>query len=98
MLEAAHKAEVGRLESMISYIKEMVTAARETANSERAEFKRAVDALLVVKNAPAIGQGTGNSKPLDSGMMRDLLGFMEEPGETDMTARHPAAPLTNKVD
>ena len=98
MLEAAHKAEVGRMESLISYLKEMVTAARHTADSERAEFKRAIDALLIVRNAPAIGQGAANSRPLDADVVRSMLGFMDEPGESDMTARHPDAPLTNKVD
>ncbi len=52
---------------------------------ERAEYKRAMDALLLVLKAPAIGQGhVERSAPLD---MKTLMGFLEEekpqPSEKD---------------
>lgn len=71
----------------VEYLKSQMERMAKATEIERAEYKRTVDALLIVLKAPAIGQGSDeHRKPLD---MQDLLGFMDEPGEDRMETRHP---------
>jgi hypothetical protein len=55
---AAHEARIADLKDQIARL------TREKEN-ERAEYKRAVDALLVKNQSPAIGQGVPNQTPFD---------------------------------
>lgn len=79
----------------VDYLKETVERLAREKEVERAEYKRSIDAILILMKAPAIGQGSDeHKKPLD---MNQLLGYMVEPGEDQMETRHPDT-LTNKVD
>lgn len=81
-------------EKEIEYLKTQVERLAREKEIERAEYKRAIDALLTREKLPMIGQGSNeHKKPLD---MKELLGFMNEPGEDQMETRHPDA-LVNKV-
>lgn len=44
-------------EEQISYLKGVIKNLTEEKAAERAEYKRAVDALLIKSESPAIGQG-----------------------------------------
>lgn len=82
-------------EKQIEYLKTQMVEMAKRSEIERAEYKRSVDALLVVLKGPAIGQGSDeHKKPVD---MRELLGYMVEPGEDQMETRHPDE-LKNKVE
>lgn len=81
-------------EKQIEYLKNQITEIAKRSEIERAEYKRSVDALLIVLKGPAIGQGSDeHKKPLD---LKELIGFMDEPGEENMETRHPDT-LINKV-
>lgn len=82
-------------EKQIEYLKIQVERIAHEKEIERAEYKRAIDALLSREKLPMIGQGSDeHKKPLD---MNELLGFMVEPGEDQMETRHPGE-LVNKVE
>ncbi len=82
-------------EKQIDYLKSQMERLAKERELERAEYKRSVDALLVVLKAPAIGQGSEElRKPVD---LNKMLGFMDEPGEEDMESRHPDK-VVNKVE
>lgn len=79
----------------IEYLEAQIARVTKEREIERAEYKRSVDALLTVLRAPMIGQGSDeHKKPLD---VKELLGFMNEPGEDTLESRHPDA-LVNKVE
>lgn len=81
-------------EKQIDYLKDQMLRMAKEREVERSEYKRSVDALLIVLRGPAIGQGSDeHKKPID---MKDLLGFMDEPGEDRMESRHPDV-VVNKV-
>ncbi len=82
-------------EKHIEYLKDQMERIAKEKEIERAEFKRSIDALLMVLKAPAIGQGSDeHKKPLD---MKGLLGYMDEEGEDQMETRHPDK-VVNKVE
>lgn len=82
-------------EKQLEYMKIQVERLTREKEIERAEYKRAIDALLVREKLPMIGQGSDeHKKPVD---MKDLLGYMVEQGEDQMETRHPDK-LTNKVE
>ncbi len=82
-------------ETQIEYLKSQVERLAREKEIERAEFKRAIDALLVREKLPMIGQGSDeHKKPID---MKDLLGYMNEPGEDQMETRH-TDKIVNKVE
>jgi hypothetical protein len=74
-------------DKQLEYLKGLIERLSKEKEIERAEFKRATDALLIVLKGPAIGQGSDEHKrPVD---MAALLGYMSEPGEDQMETRHP---------
>ncbi len=73
-------------EKQIEYLKSQMERMAREKEIERAEFKRSIDAMLIVLKAPAIGQGSEElRKPID---LNKILGFMDEPDEKDMETRH----------
>lgn len=48
-------------EARINDLKEEVARLVADRNNERAEYKRAIDALLIKNQMPAIGQGTSDN-------------------------------------
>lgn len=85
----------GVREKQIEYLKSQMERMTREREVERSEYKRSVDALLVVLKGPAIGQGSNeHRKPID---MQEILGFMDEPGEDQMETRHPGI-VTNEIE
>jgi hypothetical protein len=63
-------------ESQVEYLKEQVERLSRERETERAEYKRAIDALLIQHKIPAIGQGyTEAGEKLDP---TKLFAFFEE--------------------
>lgn len=63
------------LREHIEYLRGQIAKLSLERQDERAEYKRTVDALILVLKGPAIGQGhTEVSKPLE---IKDLMGFLE---------------------
>jgi len=66
--------------SQIADLKELLAQERKEKLDERSEYKRAIDALLVKTNAPAIGQGVAEQKgPMD---LSSIFGMFEEKDQT----------------
>jgi hypothetical protein len=58
------------------FLQEHIAKLVQEKDNERSEYKRTIDALLITKNLPAIGQGSqDNSKPFDP---KELLGMLGE--------------------
>lgn len=80
-------------EKQVEYLKSQLERLSKEKEIERAEYKRSIDALLIVLKGPAVGQGSDeHKKPID---MKDLLGYMSEPGEDNMETRHVEKPVNN---
>jgi hypothetical protein len=57
------------------FLKETIANLIKEKADERSEYKRTVDALLVTKSLPAIGQGVNDTKgPID---FQSMLGFLD---------------------
>ncbi len=65
---------------IIRFLQGEVAAIRKERDSERAEYKRAMDVLLMKNDLPPLGQGVGleSKQPSVQDMMKDAASIFEE--------------------
>lgn len=67
-------------DQIILFLEKQIDHLRKERNDERAEYKRAMDVLLMKNNLPPLGQGTGLEPKQVSvaDMLKDAASIFEE--------------------